>query len=125
MIAAGPELYSNLMRVEFFKGVRKKRNASGPKDLVVYWAVTPVKVFACSGPSYEPLADFDAEDAIDAELIIALDLSGVDDDSLTIVVETILYGGYLDKPGVKDKGEAVLYVVVNEALHALTQESND
>lgn len=125
MIADGYGLYTLKMRVDFFKGIWGRGDGAERQDLVVYWAVTPGRIFACSGPSCDPLSDFDPAKASDAELITALDLTGVDDDNLATIVERILQGGYLDRPGVKGKGEAVLYIIVNEALHALKEESDE
>jgi len=112
------------MHVTFYKGAIEIRGNSGPGKLVVYWAVAREEVFAVSGPSYEPLADFDPGQAIESEFITELDLTGVDREGLVTMVENILTGGYLDKPGVKGKGEAVLYILVNEALQALIPDSD-
>ena len=112
------------MRVNFYKGALEISGRSGPEKLVVYWAVAREELFAVSGPSYEPLADFDPGQAIESEVITELDLTGVDREGLVTIVESILTGGYLDKPGVKGKGEAVLYILVNEALQALILDSD-
>ncbi len=46
-----------------------------------------------------------------------LDLPGLDREGVEVITGNILKGGYLDMPGVKGKGEAVLFMLVNEALH--------
>jgi hypothetical protein len=51
--------------------------------------------------------------------ITSLELPGLNREDLEFLLDVILQGGYLARPGVRDSGEAVLFMVVNEALHAL------
>ena len=54
-----------------------------------------------------------------SEVVAVIDFDGVDQASVEILTQAVLMGKYLNKPGVKDKGDAVLFVVVNEALREL------
>lgn len=60
-----------------------------------------------------------------SELIVVLDLSGLDKDSAELIMDTILKDGFLDKRGVKGSGDAVLFMVVNEALQRLAEIRNE
>jgi hypothetical protein len=66
-----------------------------------------------------------AESIIDSEIIASIDLEGLDEAALRFVVRSILRKGHLSKPGVKGKGDAVLFVLVNEALHDLESLKED
>jgi hypothetical protein len=113
------------MLVDFYKGALEVGGSSGPQKHVVYWAAVSEEIFAVSAPAYEPIVDFDPAQAVEVDFITDLDLAGVDREGLVTLVGNILTGGYLDKPGVKGKGEAVLYILVNEALQALVPEPED
>ena len=56
-------------------------------------------------------------------IITSLDLTGLDEDSTRTIVRNILQGDYLEKPGVRGKGDAVLFMLVNEAIHVLESET--
>lgn len=53
--------------------------------------------------------------------VTLLDLPGLDRESLEFFLDVILEGGYLARPGVSGNGEAIIFVVVNEALHVLDE----
>jgi hypothetical protein len=104
------------MKVDFFKG-EIVRDKTGPKT--AYWAKTPHNVVAQIGDEIELLEDLNQTKIISEELITSLPLSGLDRAGVETLVINILRGGYLAKPGVKDKGEAVLFILANEAIHEL------
>ena len=104
------------MRVDFYKG-EIVRDKTGPK--IAYWAKTPHNVVAQIGDETELLEDLNQAKIVSEELITSLNLPGLDRAGIETIVTSILRGGYLTKPGVKDKGEAVLFILANEAIHEL------
>ncbi len=62
-------------------------------------------------------------DIVQADEIATLELPGLGREDLDVLITNILTGGYLDKPGVRSAGEAVLYILVNEAIHQLKELS--
>lgn len=108
------------MKVDFFKGVVERK----PGDHVTgEWAHTHFGIMAAlrdGGERTEDLEVIEPEQIVASEKITSVDLPGLDDESVTVIVRSVLAGDYLDKPGVKDKGDAVLFVLVNEAIHEMS-----
>jgi hypothetical protein len=104
------------MKVDFLRGFLKSKTLGKvPKT----WACTPHGILAPDeGPPYELLI-LNESDVIVDHTITTVDLTGLDEDLANEVIRNILQGGYLDKPGVKDKGDAVLFMLVNEAIQVL------
>ena len=73
----------------------------------------------CNDKDKPSLAVIESPHIISSDLVAMLDLTGVDLEGMEVLVANILCGGYLEKPGIEDRGEAVLYVLVNEALHQM------
>jgi hypothetical protein len=110
------------MNIDFYKGTLRLRDGGA---VPFCWAETPHGTMAFSGESMEP-TDLPPETAIiSADLITSVDLSGLDRSGIETIVRNIVQGGYLDKPGVRNKGEAVLFVLVNEAIHGLSEMSDE
>jgi hypothetical protein len=105
------------MRVDFFRGT--VRDADGGLR-AAHWAVFPL-----GGTALLPdarLVPLGCLTGVVSEAhVTGFDLPGVDREGLDAIVAGILTGGYLDKPGIAGKGEAVLFVLVNEALHELEE----
>jgi hypothetical protein len=110
------------MKVSFFTGAL--RTDTGP-DVPVSWAETDFGVTGLVSGSDELLHELDAEQLTVVEPVAALDLPGLDHEGIEVIVGAILKGRYLDMPGVKGKGEAVLFILVNEALHQLAEIAED
>jgi hypothetical protein len=104
--------------VGFFKGT--VRTASGECSPAA-WARTPFGLVIAPEEEAGPLCRLDESDIMAEEPVTVLELPGVDQETAEIVVANILAGKYLEKPGVKDKGDAVLFVLVNEALRRLDE----
>jgi hypothetical protein len=109
------------MRVTFYKGV--VRTESG-EERAAAWATTP---FGSMGllAGTDLLAFEGFENIARAESVAGFDLPGVDREGVETIVRSILMGGYLDKPGVKGKDEAVLFMLANEAIHKLEEIARD
>ena len=113
------------MRVQFYRGSIENRPEYAQDSILVYWSVTPEGIFAVTGATREPLPGFDPLQVHDPEMIADLDLTGVDREGLAVLVTSILAGGYLERPGVKNKGEAILFALVNAATQILATNSYD
>jgi hypothetical protein len=106
------------VRVDFFTGVL--RTESGD-EVVAYWAQTDSGDTAIPDSGEETFRIKDRTAILKEEPITSIDLVDLDQDLAQTIIDTILTRGYLKKPGVKHKGEAVLFVLVNEALHELEE----
>jgi hypothetical protein len=106
------------MRVIFHKGLL--RTDTG-EQVAVTWAEMDFGVIALVAGAKELIRELDIAQITVAEAVISLDLPGLDQEGIEMIAGSILSGGYLDMPGVEGKGEAVLFVMVNEAVHRLNQ----
>lgn len=113
------------MHLEFFKGLIVDRSGTQQPESVIYWATTPFGVIAALDGSEETIPNFNPNDALSAESITSFELPGLDQEGMEVIVTNILTRGYLKKPGVKHKGDAVLFILVNEAIHALSEVNED
>lgn len=104
------------MEVHFCRGSIQKPDGSRHE---CEWAVTRLGILALSDRGAHELEVIPPESVVDSETIVTVDLEGLDEAALRFVVRRILKKGHLSKPGVKGKGDAVLFVLVNEALHDL------
>ena len=110
------------MEVEFCKGLM--RDLSG-RRIPGWWAVTPFGILAWSGDRERGPEYVQKQILGQSETVTTLDLAGLEKEQVEHIVRKILKGGYLDKPGVKHKGEAVLFILVNEALHELSRVQSE
>jgi hypothetical protein len=106
------------MIVTFYKGTFRKKDRA---DVAVCWAETDFGVTALLSGADELVRELDMEQIAAVESVVALDLPELDREGIDVIVESILKGRYLDMPGVKGKGEAVLFILVNEAIHRLAE----
>jgi hypothetical protein len=106
------------MLVTFYKGTLRTDTGC---DIAVSWAETDAGVTALVSGSDELIRELDLEQISTVEPVAVFDLPGLDREGVEVIVGSILKGKYLDMPGVKGKGEAVLFVLVNEALHQLAE----
>jgi hypothetical protein len=63
----------------------------------------------------------DRIDIVREELITTCELPGLDREGMETIVSNILERGYLERQGVHSKGEAVLFLLINEAIHAMEE----
>jgi hypothetical protein len=106
------------MNVEFFTAILKE--GAAPDDRI-WCATTPFGLRAFRQDRDEIVLDLTIHDLSHAESIITLDLTALERDLFEAIVDLILKSGLLGKPGVKGKGDAILFMLTNEALHALAQ----
>jgi hypothetical protein len=104
------------MKVQFYKGVIREESG---EEVVVHWAVTRFGISALKHGADDLRNHLALDEVIHAEAVTEVELPGLDKEDADVLVENILRGGYLEKPGVKDSGEAVLFILVNEAINSL------
>ena len=110
------------MTIRFYKGVRRTETG---EEVSVSWAEMDFGVTALVAGADEPVHELNMDRVTAAELVTTLDLPGLDREGIEVIVNNILKGGYLDMPGVKGKGEAVLFMLVNEAIHRMPEIAKD
>lgn len=114
------------MIVTFYQGTLRGETGA---ELAVSWAETDFGVTALVSGSDELIHGLTVDHITLVEPVTTLDLPGIDREGIDVIVGDILKGGYLDMPGVRGKGEAVLFILVNEAIHRLSEiaehESDD
>ncbi len=104
------------MKVDFYKGEIDRDKSDRVRG---YWAKTPYSIVALLADETEVLVDLDRGKIVSRDLITTVHLPGLDRAGMETLVANILKGGYLTRPGVKDKEEAVLFMLANEAIHEL------
>jgi hypothetical protein len=106
------------VKVDFFTGVLRTETGD---EVIAYWARTDSGDTAIPDFAQETFRIKDRTVILKEEPVTSIDLVDLDQDLAQTIINTILTRGYLKKPGIKDKGEAVLFVLVNEALHELEE----
>jgi hypothetical protein len=110
------------MNIGLFKG--SVLFADGSESLV-WWAEASTGVWTFLDGSEEVTHATQAPEARFVERVTVLELPEIDEQSAEDIVVSLLKGRYLDKPGVRDSGEAALYMLVNEAIHKLSRIMQD
>ncbi len=110
------------MRVEFFTGVIK--TDTGEESRAV-WACTGYGCTILTGGSRKLVHTAEVEGIVAEDKVTSLDLPGLERDMVETIVAGVLKGGILEKPGIKGKDDAVLFVLLNEALQKLEEASRD
>lgn len=104
------------MKVSFYKGILEE--APG-EQAHTCWAETPFGIMVCAGEDPPRVAVIVSPQVVSSDPVTTVDLTGVDLEGLEVLVANILCRGYLDKPGVRNSGDSVLYILINEALHQM------
>lgn len=110
------------MRVEFCRGMIRDE-CGNARD--AEWARTPFGLMRLTDGEDESLMPFSGDLVMEEESLTELDLPGLEREGVEVIVRNILAGKYLDKPGITGKGDAVLFVLVNEAIHALEEMAEE
>jgi hypothetical protein len=110
------------MIVTFYKGALRTETGD---EVAISWAETDFGLTALISGSDKLVHELDVERLAASELITRIDLPGLDREGFEVIAGSILKGGYLDMPGVQGKGEAVLFVLLNEAIHELGEIAKD
>jgi hypothetical protein len=108
------------MRISFFSGLLQKEQ----EEFSAFWAESD------SGATYllqgkELIQGVGICRIVTSQLITSLELPGLGREDVEFLIQRILGGGYLEKPGVAGKGDAVLFMLVNEALHELARVEDE
>ncbi len=110
------------MLVEFFTGVIK--TDSGEESRAV-WARTEYGCTILMGRSRKLVHTAEVKGIVAADKVTSVDLPGLEREMVETIVAGVLQGGILEKPGIKGKDDAVLFVLLNEALQKLEETSRD
>jgi hypothetical protein len=110
------------MQVVFSKGVLQSELGS---EYPASWARTPFGIMSLVPGEDEALEFMEEARVVSEKPIAKVDLPGLDRDHIDEIVRSVLAGGFLDKPGIEGKGDAVIFALVNEALHRLDQIAAD
>ena len=106
------------MRIEFFRG---RRPSEGGRPARLWWAVAGEEYWVTEEGSDEVTRGIEVPSASSVERITELELPAIDEEAVETIIVSILRGRYLEKPGVKGSGEAVLFILVNEAIQTLAE----
>jgi hypothetical protein len=109
-------LKESSLLVRFCKGVfvpDEQTEVSGS------WAETPFGILTLGEDPGRELQRIAADRIVTSEEVAVVDLAGAAPEAMEHIVWNILGRGLLDKPGIASKGDAVLFVLVNEVLHEL------
>lgn len=104
------------MNLVFCKGTFQ--NSIGER-VVASWAETPSGILTTPAEGTSGLLRVDPACIVESDPVATLELPGLDEPAMEAVVENVLRRGYLDKPGIRGKDEAIFFVLVNEALTEL------
>jgi hypothetical protein len=110
------------MNVDFRKGFIITKTGS---KVACTWASAPHGTLTLSDAPPHDLIQLDDLDITTSSVITTVDLSGLDQEHANTLIRNILQGGYLEKPGVQGKGDAVLFILVNEAIQVLDAVAED
>jgi len=110
------------MIVTFYKGSLRTETGN---EVAISWAETDFCVTALVSGSDELVHELKLGQIANIEVVTTLDLPGLDREGVEVIAGNILKGGYLDMPGVKEKGDAVLFVLLNEAIQELGEIAKD
>ncbi len=110
------------MRIRFFRG---RVPAPDDKGAKLWWAQAGSEFWVIEEGSEQVTRRLDCPESISVERITELELPDIDSEGKETIIVNVLRGGYLEKPGVKDSGEAVLYMLVNEAIQRLSELEKD
>ena len=104
------------MEVRFYRGLVRQEDRANVQSV---WAEAPFGIMCLADRTGDDVKFITGPDIALSEPIATLDLAGADRESVEAVISSVLKGGYLEKTGVSGGGEAVLFILVNEALHEL------
>ena len=110
------------MHVEFFTGVVKTDSREESRAV---WARTPYGCTILMEGKRKPVHASEVTGIVAEDNITSVELPGLDRDMAEIIIAGVLKGGILEKPGIRGKGDAVLFVLLNEALQKLEEASRD
>jgi hypothetical protein len=108
------------MRIRFFSGLIEKDR----EEFKTFWAESDLgSTYLLLGKKL--IQGVDIWRIVTSQLITSFELPGLGTEDIEFLIQRILEGGYLEKPGVAGKGDAVLFMLVNEALHELARMVNE
>jgi hypothetical protein len=102
------------MKIVFLRGSRMTCEGVSAEG---FFAQTPIGILA-SGDDADSVVHVEG-DLGEISEVCALEAPGLDEEGLTALVGRALRRGYLENPAILGNGEALLFVIVNEAVHEM------
>jgi hypothetical protein len=106
------------MKIGFFRGWV---SAVSGREARLWWAHFGNEYWAIEEGFDEVTRGIEHPPASSVERITELELPEIDEEGVETIMLNILKGRFLEKPGVKDSEEAVLFILVNEAIQTLKE----
>ncbi len=106
------------MKIGFFRGRVPVPDDKGAR---LWWAQTGAEFWVLEERAEDVTRTSEHPAANAVEHITDLELPDIGDEGMETIIVNVLKGGYLEKPGVKGGGEAVLFMLVNEAIQKLAE----
>ncbi|MEW6348059.1 MAG: hypothetical protein AB1646_03300 [Thermodesulfobacteriota bacterium] len=113
-VSRGPDV------VRFFKGTWRV-GLDGAFDGEGYWAHTSFGNMVLRDPESLEVAVLPATAVLSGELQGSVNLEDLDRAGVACIVANLLAGGYLSRPGIGEREDSLLFLLVNEAIHVLDQ----
>lgn len=108
------------MRIRFFSGLVEKDQ----KEFRTFWAESDAgHMYLLHGK--ELIQGVSICRVLTSRLITSFELPGLGSEDVEFLIRRILEGRFLEKPGVAGKEDAVLFMLVNEALHELARVADE
>ncbi len=104
------------MLVRFSRGVIKKEG----KEFQAFWAESDFGLRISLGASAF-IEVGQAYEIVTGENVACLELPDIGREDIEFLIQRILEGNYLEKPGAAGNSDAVLFMLVNEALNELAR----
>lgn len=108
--------------VFFFEGIFC---SSDGDSLPIIWAESSFGKRGRTDSGIRTFEDSEIDLITEKRLVTSIDLSGVEAEDAIFIVDSILRGRYCDRPGVRGKHDAALYLLVNEAINRLSISVDD
>ncbi len=84
-----------------------------------HWAETGFGTLVLRDGECPTLEEISPESLHCGELLCSVDLEGLDRRNTEFIVSQVLAGRLLERPGIGEQEDSLLFVLVNEALHVL------
>jgi hypothetical protein len=102
--------------VFFFEGILRN---SETYPLQIAWAESSFGKRGRTDSGIRIFGDSEIDQITEKRLVTSIDLVGVEAEDAIFIIDAILRGRYCDRPGVRGKHDAALYLLVNEAISRL------
>jgi hypothetical protein len=102
------------MDIVFSRGLWKTCK-DGPRE--IFFARTPLGNLAWAAESESGCVTIPDGDIVEISTVCVTEAPGLDEEGARAIAARALERGYLNNPAVREHGDALLFMLVNEALH--------